>query len=114
MPPEGDFICFFIASESWCQQLFTSDLECQRVKYFIKMIENISLQAYLVPESVEHDGVETDNENQRQEVAENKETSLIDYNGVRVGRKSLRFRLNQTGPPPCLGSSPRNCWSQLS
>ena len=64
--------------------LFTSDLECQRVKYFIKMIENISLLAYLVPESVEHDGVETDNENQRQEVAENKETSLMDYRGVRI------------------------------
>ena len=42
------------------------------------MIENISLLAYLVPESVEHDGVKTDNENQGQEVAENKETSLID------------------------------------
>ena len=40
--------------------------------------------AYLVPESVEHDGVQTDNENQRQEVAENKETSLMDYQGVRI------------------------------
>ena len=64
--------------------LCTSDLECQRVKYFIKMIENISLLAYLVPESVEHDGVKTDNENQGQEVAENKETSLMDYRGVRI------------------------------
>ena len=33
---------------------------------------------YLVPESVEHDGVETDNQYQGQEVAQNKETSLID------------------------------------
>ena len=39
------------------------------------------LVTYLVPESVEHDGVETDNQYEGQEVAENKETSLMDYHG---------------------------------
>ena len=33
---------------------------------------------------MEHDGVETDNQYEGQEVAENKETSLMDYRGVRI------------------------------
>ena len=50
---------------------------------------------------MEHDGVETDNQYEGQEVAENKETSLMDYHGwlLNISLVAKTYLENHVGCP---------------